>query len=346
MLACGSVLGGTWCNTDDYCLSRQPNVPLVVPITNRDQLRTLATSTWQPNFPSQCLLVPKKLLSCRSIQQLMGSHTPRHIYYPDHPVVKAMHLQRPSPVLVYFLTPINLPVAACSAIGERALNPDYDMVFTGHSNNQPIVTLFDSGASTSFISSNLCRRLELTVQPPLFKAVATATGEPSSISGRVTFTVRWGPIATQLNAHVLDALLPGVDLIAGRDFLNASHAVLDYGQGQCTLRSVAGCRTDLRASSQHGTSHPHWQVHPPAQSSPDRPCTAPERRCTAPAEQKLFGWLLPSAQTQILVPFRIGLSSRTENPYQPLKPCATCVSAAALTWSCYKPLTPPHQINL
>ena len=173
--------------------------------------------------------------------------------------------------------------------------------------------------------------------------MATATGKPSSISGRVTFTVRWVPIATQLNAHALDALLPGVDLIAGRDFLNASHAVLDYGQGQCTLRSVAGCRTDLRASSQHGTSHPHWQVHPPAQSSPDRPCTAPERRCTAPAEQKLFGWLLPSAQTQILVPFRIGLSSRTENPFPPLRPCATCVSATALTWSWRTTSTPMHQ---
>ena len=124
----------------------------------------------------------------------------------------------------------------------------------------------------TFISSSLCKLLELPISIPTHKAVATATGQCTPILGRVTFLMRWGPIKTEVTAHVLGTLLPNIDLIAGDDFLNDSHAVLDYHQGQCTLRSRAGCRIALRGSSTQ-------KVFPLSyDSSPVSPClSAPER---------------------------------------------------------------------
>ena len=186
---CGSALGGTQCNQSDWYLSSQTPVPLVVPITSRDQLRTVINSSWQPGFLSQCLLIPQCLLSCKSISTLMQQYTLRHSYSADHPISTALKFKSASRTLVYFITPTDLPIASCSALSRTDdRRSDVKMIFTGYCQHTPIRTLFDSGADLTFISSSLCKLLELPISIPTHKAVATATGQCTPILGRVTFS--------------------------------------------------------------------------------------------------------------------------------------------------------------
>jgi len=159
-----------------------------------------------------------------------------------------------------------MATCAGTSLSRTQLDPDHEheMIFTGTYQNHSLRTLFDTGSQLSFITLDLCKRLMVNVHPPTHKAVRTATGVSYPILGRVTFSVRWGPIKTDITAHVLSSLLPGIDLIAGQDFLNSSHAVLDYNKGHVSLTSRAGRRTALRASSTRPV--------PTVQIIPDRPC--------------------------------------------------------------------------
>ena len=249
MHTCNSLLcEPLTCNPSVF--QSQSPVPLITPILERDHLRSIMNSTWKPDFHSQCLLIPQSLLSCKSIQQLMQNHSAKAFYPKTHPLSCAMGARRPSATHVFFITPVDLPIAECNSIHAECRPPDVDMIFTGYTTNQtPLVTLFDSGASTSFISLKLCTLLGLPVSFPQYKAVATALNESSPILGRVSLTMRWGPITTVMSAHVVETLLLYIDLIAGRDFLNTYHAVLDYDRGQCAMRSDGGNTTALRADS-------------------------------------------------------------------------------------------------
>lgn len=123
---------------------------------------------------------------------------------------------------------------------------------------------FYTGSQLPFISLERFKRLELFVHPPLHKAVATATGVSYPILGRVSFSVRWGPIKNEITAHVINSLLPDIDLIARQDFLKSPHAVLDYTiEGRVTLTSRAGCQMALRGSSTRSV--------PTVHNSPERP---------------------------------------------------------------------------
>ena len=264
MSLCGTALFGIPCNEntvpsqfappppprprfafgEESIHSRTAPAP-VVPVTDREHLRTILSNSWHPGATPVCLLVPRSLISCHSGQQLVKGMTAVHIYPAEHSLSRAMLLKRPSDVLVYFHTPSTLKVASCSSLSLAAPS-NQDMVFTGHVNQTKVVTLFDSGATTSFISRSMCTSLGLKIYNPHFKAVSLASGAASQIEGRVSFTIRWGPISTLIEAHVIDHLIADIDLIAGSDFLTSNHAVLDYDLGQCTLRTQAGNRANLK----------------------------------------------------------------------------------------------------
>ena len=198
------------------------------------------------------------------MQQLLKGMHILHTYSPDHPVSLSMGLKRPSAILVYFFTPSDLPVASCSVLSGGTI-PNMDMIFTGQAHQQSLITLFDSGAMTSFISRAKATALGLPLLPPNYKAVSMASGDSSQILGRVSFTIRWGPITTKIEAHVIEHLLPDIDLIAGSDFLTTHHAVMDFDLGQCTLRSPSGSRASLKVpTSGHFTTQVARSNSPPA----------------------------------------------------------------------------------
>lgn len=74
------------------------------------------------------------------------------------------------------------------------------------------------------------------LRPSTIKAVTTASDRAVPVLGQVTLPLRVGPVKVKVTAHVLRNLLSEVDLIIGQDFMQETHAVLDYGAQQCVLQ--------------------------------------------------------------------------------------------------------------
>lgn len=180
-------------------------------------------------------------MSHASVAARIPVHVSVHKFAPGHPVSAALNstLSHPSEVLAVYLEHPSTSVALCPTLGKQPEHTDLQMVFVGRATKgAPVRTLFDTGATNSFVSLATCRTLGLRVQPSLLHAVATASGDSVRVLGQISFVLQWGPVATQVNAHVLATLLPDIGLIAGQDFLSEYHAVLDYGVGQCTLKAA------------------------------------------------------------------------------------------------------------
>jgi hypothetical protein len=100
-----------------------------------------------------------------------------------------------------------------------------------------VKSLFDSGASSSFISSRMSKKLGLMVRQSSLKSVATAAGKGIVVEGAVRFTLELGPTQLEVTAHVLPSFLNSVDLILGQDFMKTHSIQLNYNPTRCTIHS-------------------------------------------------------------------------------------------------------------
>jgi hypothetical protein len=111
---------------------------------------------------------------------------------------------KPSPVLAFHVPPDTRQVASSQALASlgdstlaAAAGADTDkrlaMTFQGLAHGRVLTCLFDSGASSSFISSKLSRKLGLQGRRSLYKSVATAANHEVVVEGSVTVKLQLGP---------------------------------------------------------------------------------------------------------------------------------------------------------
>ena len=117
---------------------------------------------------------------------------------------------------------------------------DTDMLFASQVGGKAAVSLCDTGADTEYISAAFVRQAGLPLpEPPAEEAYTTCAGaQPLRLHGVLRAQFRMGTFSTSLQFVVVDALLPGVDVILGRSFLKSLHGIPD----------VAGRRLRLRPS--------------------------------------------------------------------------------------------------
>ncbi|XP_057443196.1 uncharacterized protein LOC130734935 [Lotus japonicus] len=108
------------------------------------------------------------------------------------------------------------------------LEPTEDLIQgTCFMNGIPLVVLYDSGATHSFIAVNLVKRLRLATQSLVRKLiVSTPTGDTVS----TTFLCKDCPLVIQDRNFVVSLVclpLSQIDIIMGMDWLSANHVLLD-----------------------------------------------------------------------------------------------------------------------
>ncbi|XP_054816857.1 uncharacterized protein LOC129316455 [Prosopis cineraria] len=137
-------------------------------------------------------------------------------------------------------------------------------------NNQQISTLFDSGATYSFIFDECAQRLELhIVEMPFVMNVSTSVGASVRTSRAwLKVELKFGEIVTSIDLIYLP--ISRIDVIIGMDWLSANRATLDYNRKTVSLpmytvttmnngttpsveKSVKkGCQTFMVFFSMHG----------------------------------------------------------------------------------------------
>jgi len=160
--------------------------------------------------------------------------------YPIHSVMSSLVSEisnkKLASTLAFAVPPDERVEASCHALGVAALSPEQlKMVFKGTVKDRPVTVLFDSGASKSFLGSELSKELGLQLSSSIVKSVATASGNSVPCHGSVTVPLRLGPIRVNVEGNVLPTFLSGIDLILGQDFMTTTHAILDYGVGRCII---------------------------------------------------------------------------------------------------------------
>ena len=121
---------------------------------------------------------------------------------------------------------------------------------------KPILALFDSGATSSFISADLANSLRLPLKPSRLKAVATATGRTTPITAAIDLELSLDATTFPIQAHILPTFLPSIQLIIGEDFMIQNEVSLSYGPSQCTLLSRSDRPMVISRSLATGKPHP------------------------------------------------------------------------------------------
>jgi hypothetical protein len=105
------------------------------------------------------------------------------------------------------------------------------LTFTAVVAGQSVRTLFDSGASHSFISQDLVEKLHLRVRnqlPESFHDAKLPDGATIKLVGQATVTLHFGG-GLRTNIRCLVAPLIGYDIIIGDEWLVGHKAILDFG---------------------------------------------------------------------------------------------------------------------
>ena len=209
---------------------------------SKDDVRNLMSN--RPTSDTCLLVTSRNVTGIR--HTILRSISPVHSFSSDSPMGTSVNegCDKPSPVLMFCIPGDPRPLARCDAAAEAELPdkklkqiylakiPDY---------NKPLRCLFDSGACTSFISSHLAQKLRKTLSPSSYKAVATATGRATPISGAFTMKLQWDAAVTPVTVNVLPSLISSVDIIIGEDFMLRHKVSLSYTSPPCcTLESQNG----------------------------------------------------------------------------------------------------------
>lgn len=203
-------------------------------VSSKQQLRQFLAD--RPAKPS-CVLVPAKWE--KGMRHWLRGCTRVRRYGPAEPLPQAMtHGEGKARALVaYAVAPDERSSGHCAALNEEVRAQPLGMVFTGAwPGGQRARVLFDTGATHSFVSEAVARMAKAQILPAQIRAVTTASDRAVQVLGQVTLPLRVGPVKVSVTAHVLPRLLSDVDLIIGQDFMQETHAVLDYGVGCCVLQ--------------------------------------------------------------------------------------------------------------
>ena len=215
---------------------------------NKQQLRDYM----QPRpTKSSVILIPQRYTY--GMQSWLKGCQHIHTYTSEHDLAVISNRKghnRPSPVMAFYVPPDQRNVATCKtldAVPDEKVGA-LKMQFRASIKGKAVTVLFDSGATHSFTSRDLLEELGYKLQFSQVKAVRTASANSGlKVLGRATLKLCLGQIGTQVEVHALPGRLPGIDLIIGQDYLDAMHAVLDYGQSCCSLRTpkhiVLDCHT-------------------------------------------------------------------------------------------------------
>ncbi|XP_038687511.1 uncharacterized protein LOC119986891 [Tripterygium wilfordii] len=119
--------------------------------------------------------------------------------------------------------------------------------------------LFDSGATSSFITSSFALALGLEVRPMRRTIVVDSPfGQFTRIQGNCICMCRFGDIELTANLYVLD--FQDFDVILGVDWLTEQKAVLNFWERRITLNSHGGVVIQLRGS--RGVPCPYFFANP------------------------------------------------------------------------------------
>jgi hypothetical protein len=123
------------------------------------------------------------------------------------------------------------------------------MLFSAQVAGQQCIALLDTGASLNFISDILVHRAGLKMS----QATSTVWGAGNNklnTKGTVTIPIRLGAYKARIQATVVDGIVPGVDLVLGQQFQQATQAIIDCGRNTTTLHHPDG-----RSCSIHPINH-------------------------------------------------------------------------------------------
>ncbi len=182
-----------------------------------------------PAHTSACILVPKwdgpfreSLPTLRLIKEF-----PQGTVLFDQPVAGSKSGERhvmpgiPWPVQVYY----DAPRIQCSTShANDALIMTFDIKLAGAC----AVSLLDTGAKASFLSQEFVQLHAVPTYPCQVTEVRLADGSVTEVSRKCKVPVNMRNHASVVDAYVLPAIVPGIDIIQGEDWMSEHGAELRY----------------------------------------------------------------------------------------------------------------------
>ena len=108
--------------------------------------------------------------------------------------MSAAHRDKLSPVRVFHVPPDTRETTNCSALAQSELEDEQlEQVYQVRVKDRFLRCLFDSGATSSFISQTMAHRLGIPHQLSSLKSVAVADGKSVPILGTIQFPLQLGP---------------------------------------------------------------------------------------------------------------------------------------------------------
>jgi hypothetical protein len=145
------------------------------------------------------------------------------------------------------------------------LEPDCSMVTTGHLAGHKCQIMFDSGATSSFVSKKLAMRLGLQLQSAAVEVIAF-DGRALQSDGVVSARLRVQGLHERVSLRVVE-MEDSYDVILGNNWLNAHLAKLDY-EHRCVSVLLRDKRYTLRAQQAGSLMEPCAPTRPSLRSGP------------------------------------------------------------------------------
>ena len=144
-----------------------------------------------------------------------------------------------SPVHVIHVPPDFRDTAMSTVLGQSELAHEHlEHVYVGRVKDKFLNCLFDSGATSSFMSQSMAQKLGLVPQHSSFKSVSVANGKSVPILGTVNLAVQLGPTVLNITAQVLSSFLPHIELIVGQSAMKQYSVELKHNPVQCVIQNT------------------------------------------------------------------------------------------------------------
>ena len=219
-------------------------------------------ASWTPMLKHMELVrqYPKGAAVLTDNGRLVRTPLPLEVWY-DAPGV---HDQRPDPraqrlahvAATISSTTVSSPCDAfCMAgAGPAGLSLLFDAQLAGRRSRTVLV---DTGASHNFISMVFAKLAGLRIQPSPLHTVGMANSASAQIKGMVQVPARMGRYRSVITAHVMDPIIPGVDLILGNAWLTSTAGMVQYSDRpdqppMLKVKSQGGTRVRIHARSPEG----------------------------------------------------------------------------------------------
>ncbi len=188
--------------------SDQNNLGTIHMVTSLSHLNRLREGVFKTNTSeAACVLITERICSTKHATNSLAGLKKVWVYSKEHPISQHLNANHSKPLcsgtrtFVYYKQRGDLYTAQCNVLGKDSL-VNHKMVFEGQVGDKTVKTLWDSGATHSFISYTTASRLGYTsLNPSELMSVATATGTAAKCLGKVTVKIRWGPISTTVSTE-------------------------------------------------------------------------------------------------------------------------------------------------